>query len=239
MEFTQLTREPSLASRVTESMLASIASGRFAPEEWLPSERELSEQFGVSRTVIREAVRGLEAKGVIEVRSGRGARVAHVSSSRVSESLQLYLSGAQSQQLLGPSEISEVRETLELRLVELACDRATDADLAEIAQSLDAMKSAATSEEAAVHDAEFHRRIALATHNALYVALLESLNAVMMPIRVRSLEIEGRLALTVKQHGAVLDALVTRSTVAARAAMDGHLNDSRHYYVPGSQGEAS
>ncbi|MGV9770107.1 FadR/GntR family transcriptional regulator, partial [Microbacterium sp. NPDC003461] len=136
MEFTQLQREPSLASRVTESMLATIASGGFAPGDWLPSERELSDQFGVSRTVIREAVRGLEAKGVVEVRSGRGARVAHVSSSRVSESLQLYLSGAQSQQLLGPHEISEVRATLELRLVELACEKATEADLDEIQASL-------------------------------------------------------------------------------------------------------
>lgn len=231
MEFTQLQREPSLASRVTESMLASIASGRFAPGEWLPSERELSEQFGVSRTVIREAVRGLEAKGVIEVRSGRGARVAHVSSSRVSESLQLYLSGAQSQQLLGPAEISEVRATLELRLVELACARATESDLADIAASLAGMAAAETNVEAAVQDAEFHRRIALATHNALYVALLESLNAVMMPIRERSLNVEGRRARTAAEHGAVLDALRSRDPKSARAAMSGHLDGSRQYYV--------
>ncbi|MGF3031688.1 FadR/GntR family transcriptional regulator, partial [Microbacterium alcoholitolerans] len=129
---------------MTESMLATIASGGFAPGDWLPSERELSDQFGVSRTVIREAVRGLEAKGVVEVRSGRGVRVAHVSSSRVSESLQLYLSGAQSQQLLGPPEISEVRATLELRLVELACEKATEADLDEIQASLTDMAAAAT-----------------------------------------------------------------------------------------------
>ncbi|WP_435748212.1 FadR/GntR family transcriptional regulator [Microbacterium sp. PMB16] len=232
MEFTQLQREPSLASRVTESMLTSIAAGSLAPGQWLPSERELSDQFGVSRTVIREAVRGLEAKGVIEVRSGRGARVAHVDSSRVSESLQLYLSGAQTEQLLGPSEISEVRETLELRLVELACERATEADIAEIGATLQAMADAATDGEAAVHDAEFHRRIAVATHNALFVALLESLNAVMKPLRERSLELEGRRALALEQHGAVFDALRQRDARAAREAMSGHLDDSRQYYVP-------
>ncbi|WP_314650762.1 FadR/GntR family transcriptional regulator [uncultured Microbacterium sp.] len=239
MEFTQLQREPSLASRVTESMLATIASGRFSPGDWLPSERELSDQFGVSRTVIREAVRGLEAKGVVEVRSGRGARVAHVSSSRVSESLQLYLSGAQSQQLLGPAEISEVRGTLELRLVELACEKASDADLDEIQASLDAMADAATPVQAAADDAEFHRRIALATHNALYVALLESLNAVMMPIREHSLELDGRRERTLAQHGAVLDALRARDPRRAREAMGGHLDDSRQYYEPVDGTDAS
>ncbi|MGV9769994.1 FadR/GntR family transcriptional regulator, partial [Microbacterium sp. NPDC003461] len=87
-------------------------------------------------------------------------------------------------------------------------------------------------EEAAAEDAEFHRRIALATHNALYVALLESLNAVMMPIREHSLELEGRRERTLAQHGAVLDALRARDPRGARAAMGGHLDDSRQYYEP-------
>lgn len=234
-EFTQLRRGPSLASQVTQSMLASISSGRFGAGDWLPSERELSEQFGVSRTVIREAVRGLEAKGLIEVRSGRGARIAAVNSDQISESLALFVNGAQSQQLLGPSEISEVRETLELRLVELACERASDADVALIAESLDAMAASPRSEDAAHYDAEFHRRIALATHNALFVALLESLNMVMTPIRERSLAVDGRRQATLDEHSRVLDAIEKRDPAAARRSMVDHLEGSRSYYVSPAQ----
>lgn len=230
-EFAQLQRGPSLASQVTQNMLDSISAGQFKAGDWLPSERELSEQFGVSRTVIREAVRGLQAKGVIEVRSGRGARIASVNSTQVSETLTLFMNGAQSQQLLGATEISEVRETLELRLVELACERATDADVALISETVDAMGDSSQGEDAAVHDAEFHRRIALATHNALFVALLESLNSVMMPIRERSLALDGRLDLTMKEHLGVLEAIRRRDAVDARAAMQAHLEDSRSYYT--------
>src|SRR4051794_6494737 len=73
-EFTPLDRQPSLAAQVTTQMLAAIFSGSSAVGEELPSERELSVQFGVSRTVIREALRALQAKGVVEVQTGRAAR---------------------------------------------------------------------------------------------------------------------------------------------------------------------
>ena len=74
-------------------MLETILSQRLQVGDRLPSERELGEQFGVSRTVVREAVRALVAKGVIEVRSGSGLRVAAVDAAAVSESMSLYLRG--------------------------------------------------------------------------------------------------------------------------------------------------
>ena len=68
-DFSPLSRQPSLAAQVTSQMLASILSGSSIVGAELPSERDLSLQFGVSRTVIREALRGLQAKGVLEVRT--------------------------------------------------------------------------------------------------------------------------------------------------------------------------
>src|SRR5687767_11964606 len=88
--FEQVVREPRLSDKVADMMLATILSNRLQVGDRLPSERELGEQFGVSRTVVREAVRALVAKGVIEVRSGSGLRVAAVDAAAVSESMSLY-----------------------------------------------------------------------------------------------------------------------------------------------------
>ncbi len=229
-DFTAIQREPSLASRVTASLLEAISSGRFASGSNLPSERELSDQFGVSRTVIREAVRGLEAKGVLDVRSGRGATVVAVSPRRVSETLDLYLRSAQSAAIIQADDIADVRRTLEIRLVQLAVERATDDELAAIEASIRAMEDAGSVEERGVADADFHRQIAVATHNTLYVTLLDAINAPMMSIRVRSLALEGRVGRAVAQHRAVYDALVARNATGAVEAMADHLADSAHYY---------
>ena len=233
-----LKREPSLAMRVTEEMLSSIASGRVKAGELLPSERELGDQFGVSRTVVREAVRGLEAKGVLEVVSGRGARVVAVPASRVLEVMDLYLQGLHSQNLLSPDDISEVRTTLELKLVELACERATDTDLAELEKLHQAMGKATTATVAGAFDAAFHRSIALATHNALFLTLLDVINAQMISIRVASLALAGRQKLALAQHEDILKAIQSRDAEMAIAAMHRHLEDSRSYYAGGNPREA-
>ena len=86
--FGQVAREPRLSDKVADMMLETILSKRLEVGDKLPSERELGEQFGVSRTVVREAVRALVAKGVIEVRSGSGLRVAAVDAAAVSESIE-------------------------------------------------------------------------------------------------------------------------------------------------------
>src|SRR5438128_5519835 len=119
--FDQVTREPRLSDKVAEMMLETIFSRRLQVGDRLPSERELGEQFGVSRTVIREAVRALVAKGVIEVRSGSGLRVAAVDASAVRESMSLFLRGA----TLNYEKVHEVRRLLETHIAGLAAERAT------------------------------------------------------------------------------------------------------------------
>ncbi len=232
-EFAALSRQPTLSTRVTEQLLDAIATGRFRPGDRLPSERDLSEQFGVSRTVIREALRLLDAKGVLELSSGRGMQIAKVSSTRVTEAFEVYLRGAQSQDLIQPLHIAEIRETLETKLVELACLRAEDADLEAIGAELDLMAASPDAETAARHDAEFHRLLAVATHNALFVTLIESINTTMRTIRTNSLLVEGRLELALAEHTAILEALRSRDPRATRAAMQHHLDDSLNYYDSG------
>lgn len=206
--------------------------GQLRAGQRLPSERDLSEQFGVSRTVIREAVRGLEAKGVVEVKSGRGLQVASVSSAQVSETFDLYVRGQQIKDIVQPDDISEVREMLELRIVELACQRASDDDLVEIQKAFDLIDKSRDSDEAAENDSNFHLAIAQAAHNPLLVTLLESVNATIRIIRRESLQQPGRKAEAQRQHRGVLDALLVRDAAAALTAMAAHLEDSQAFYAP-------
>ena len=73
--FDRVGRMPRLSDTIAEQLLEAIVAGRFREGDILPSERELGDQFGVSRTVIREAIRALATRGVVEVQSGRGVRV--------------------------------------------------------------------------------------------------------------------------------------------------------------------
>jgi GntR family transcriptional regulator, transcriptional repressor for pyruvate dehydrogenase complex len=79
--FCTIEREPRLSDKVADAILETILSHRLRPGDPLPSERELGRQFGVSRTVIREAIRALDARGMLEVRTGSGVRVTAVDSS--------------------------------------------------------------------------------------------------------------------------------------------------------------
>src|SRR5919201_3639824 len=123
--FGPVTREPRLSDKVAEMMRQTILSRQLSPGTPLPSERELGEQFGVSRTVIREAVRALAAKGIVEVRTGSGLRVASVDEATALESLTWYIRGGQ----IEYSDVHEVRSAIEVEMAGLAAERRTEDQL--------------------------------------------------------------------------------------------------------------
>lgn len=127
-------------------------AGQFRAGERLSSERDLSEQFGASRMVTRVAFLGLEVKGVVKVEPGRGLRVASVSSLQESETFNLRVRGQQIEDKVQSDDISEVREILELRVVELDCQRASDEDLLEIKKAFELPEQPRDSDEAAEND---------------------------------------------------------------------------------------
>lgn len=217
--FEQVVREPRLSDKVADRMLETILSRRLNVGDRLPSERELGEQFGVSRTVVREAVRALAAKGVIEVRSGSGLRVAAVDAASVRESLSLYLRS-------GPIDLErvyEVRAVLEVHMSGLAAERATSADIARLRTAHDHMTGASGDVEGAAHDdLEFHRAIATATHNDLFLLLLDSIATALIDIMRENLG-AGSTEMTLEQHGRILEGIVARDPDAARRAMADHL----------------
>lgn len=218
--FQQVPREPRLSDKVAEMMLETILSRKLQVGERLPSERELGEQFNVSRTVVREAVRALVAKGVIEVRSGSGLRVAAVDAAAVSESMSLYLRGA----TLDFEKVHEVRALLEVHIAGVAAERATEEDIARLREVHERMQREADDvESAARDDLEFHRMIARATQNDLYLLLMDSIGSALIDIRRENLG-SGSTPTTLRQHEAVLERISAHDPAGARKAMAAHLD---------------
>jgi GntR family transcriptional repressor for pyruvate dehydrogenase complex len=224
--FVQVAREPRLSDKVADMMLETILSRKLHVGDKLPSERELGEQFGVSRTVVREAVRALVAKGVIEVRSGSGLRVAAVDAAAVRESMSLYLRG----RALDFEKVHEVRALLEVHIAGVAAERATDQDLERMRAADERMRQQSKHvDAAALDDLEFHRAIARATQNDLYLLLLDSIGSALIDIRRENLG-SGSTPMTLGQHGAVLDRITARDPAGARAAMAAHLQGVANWW---------
>jgi GntR family transcriptional repressor for pyruvate dehydrogenase complex len=223
-DFPAITREPRLSDKVAGQLQASIVDGTLAPGDRLPPERELGRQFGVSRTVIREAVRSLVAKGLLEARGGSGVSVATINASAVRETMGMYLrvNGE-----LDYGDLHEVRALLEIEIAGCAAERAIVRDLEALEASCDAFAAALDDVEAISElDVEFHRLIAQATHNPLFVVLLDSIGDVLLDVRRATMGITGRPERGLKHHRAILDRIRDRDADGARAAMREHLEDS-------------
>lgn len=226
--FERVEREDVLSNRVARMLLERVLIGDLQPGEELPSERDLSEQFGVSRTVVREAIRSLTGKGVIEARGGRKARIGLVGRDHVVESMQLFIRGLNQVRGQMPySKVHEVRRMIELTVVELAAERASETDLQRLRRAYEQSQHA--EDDLAVLstlDVEFHRLIAEMTGNELFLIMLDSIGGVLTEIRERTLGIPGRPASALAYHRAILTALESGNAKAARRAMEEHLTES-------------
>jgi GntR family transcriptional repressor for pyruvate dehydrogenase complex len=226
--FPRVEREPRLSDKVADLLLGSIMTRGLQPGERLPSERELGAQFGVSRTVVREAVRALAAKGVIDARTGSGLRVAAVDAAAVTESISLYLRGG----ALEYPKVHEVRKLLEVEISALAAERGDDAQVDRMDQICGEMEAGiADVERASRLDLEFHRAIAKATGNDLYLLLLDSIGEALLEIRRGNLQ-TGAGDETLRAHRAILDRIRSRDPEGARRAMAMHLDHvERHWGI--------
>ena len=169
-----LAREKRLYERVADKILTLIKNDTWQPGDRLPPERELADAFGVSRTVVREAIKVLEAQGVLETVTGSGVYVRPPDSSVVSRSLQTYI------QLLDQDDIdlrlAEIRRVLEVEIAALAAERAAPEQQVELQQLCRDMRQQADSAQALAElDLRFHLLLADATQNQLFRILLTPL----------------------------------------------------------------
>lgn len=208
-----------LSDKVADLLLGTILRRSLLPGDRLPTEKELADQFGVSRTVVREAVRVLVAKGVIEVRRGSGLRVSAVEGAAVAELLALYLRGNR----VPYPKVHQIRMALEIQMAGTAAELRTSDDLVMIRRCEDRFEQTIDHpEESAIHDLEFHRAIASATQNDVYLILLDAIAPVLLDIRRTTLS-AGSGQDTIRAHRAILAAIESRDSAAAQQAMSDHL----------------
>ncbi|HET8607722.1 MAG TPA: FadR/GntR family transcriptional regulator [Gaiellaceae bacterium] len=210
------------SSAIADQIRAAIVTGRLHEGARLAPERELAEQFGVSRVTVRDALRALEAMGLIEVKVGArgGAFVTAPSGSVVAQTMSDMMMMA----VLSPEDIVEARLIVELGTVTLACARASEEDLERLA-ALCELGARELEEKTYTRERswEFHSLLAAAAHNGAVEGLTQSFRSSlsMHPVRAR----EGAKAhvATVGEHRRILDALVRHDGDAARHAMAEHL----------------
>jgi GntR family transcriptional repressor for pyruvate dehydrogenase complex len=223
--FTTVRRESTLASRVTHQIEHLIVESRLRPGDRLPPERELARQFGVSRTVVREAVRALVAKSLLEVRAGSGTIVRSPTAESVTQSMTLFLRAGQPE--LDYEKVHEIRRILEVEIAGLAAERHTAEDLEEMEEILREASEIQDERNCfAECDVAFHAALARATHNELFSLLLDSVVDIMIKVREMGFDVPGTPVRALKYHRAILEQVKAGDPDGARQAMREHLIES-------------
>jgi GntR family transcriptional repressor for pyruvate dehydrogenase complex len=210
-----------LSSRIVDEVREALYDKRLSPGDFLGTEKDLAERAGVSRIVARDALRTLQALGVVEIKvgAGGGARIAHGNPALFAEALAVQLS------LAGTTvrEMMDAQRAIETTTAELAAENATPEDLVRLRRSL------AEHEETLADDAaytrtcmRFHLAVAEASHNRVLVAQLLSLQHVSWPAQNKTLTAPvARHILEV--HRQLVDLIEARDAAAARRLMDDHV----------------
>ncbi|MGA7816932.1 FadR/GntR family transcriptional regulator [Caballeronia sp.] len=217
-------RRPHLAEHITRTLTDEIVSGRLQPGDRLPTEHYLSENFGVSRNVVREAIASLRTQGLIESRQGVGAFVMMRESDpapRVSINL-----------LQGDPTIRnmfEVRAALESQAAALAAINMTPRHLRSIQSAVERMRDQeAPTADTVSADVDFHRAVAAASGND-YLATM--IGTVLEPMRLliaaafsRPGPVFGKMPNAARQeHDVILEALIKKEPAVARQLMGQHI----------------
>lgn len=230
--FKLIEREDTLASRVTEQVEVLILERSLKPGTRLPAERELANQFGVSRTVIREAVRALVAKGMLEVRQGSGMVVSTPTAQNVAQSMSLLLRGTGDG--LEMQKVMEVRRLLEVEIAGVAAERRTAKDLETMKKILDENEGVFLERERFVAwDIAFHSALAAATHNELFSILLDSIAATMKKVRELGFNVARTPERALKYHRLILEKVGAGDADGARRAMEEHMSEAERTLAEG------
>jgi GntR family transcriptional repressor for pyruvate dehydrogenase complex len=220
-----------LHEQIMRIEIADIVSQRIRSGEWLPPAAALAAQFGVSRGVARECIRGLEERGLVAVRHGRGATVLPQQRWDVLDPdvLRALLDHGRGPVILG--DFLESRRIVEISAAGLAAERATPDDLRQLSGAFDRMTAAARralenpAAEDLYHEADigFHRALIDATGNRALGALSEPIQRALIAARRPLARPDLRLERSLPEHRRILTAVAEGDVDAARDAMRAHL----------------
>lgn len=198
-----------------------IISGELETGDRLPPEQGLAEQFEVSRTVIREAIKSLEREGLVEVQQGRGTHVTNGTSSAFKESFSLMMSMSSDRI---SDDLVEVRALLEPEIAAMAARRATDEDIDVLEKAVATMEAGLADPESFVSaDSAFHMALANATKNKLIVRMIEPIVDLLHEMRISISETPSGLQHGQYHHMRILAAIKAHDADAARQEMLLHM----------------
>ena len=220
---------PSRPAQLAEWFAGEIRSGRLASGEKLPTEQELNAQFGVSRTVIREAMASLRSEGLVVSRQGSGVFVAD---HRASPTFRIISDAARS--LTDIENVLQLRLAVELEAAAVAAEKRSDEDLAKMRRCLDSIDVSISAGDAGIEaDFDFHCAISAATGNPYFERLMHSFGPAIIPprsIRPQSETAEDRqiyLEQIQAEHRRIYQAIERRNAETVRFVMREHLEGSR------------
>ena len=231
----KIVRSSRLYEQIVQQVEESIHKSVLKPGDQLPPERELAQQFGVSRTAVREAVKALREKGLVEAYPGRGTFVTDGTGYSMRQSLDRMLKVGQAE---GSGFLAEVREILEPEIAALAAARADQEDLSSMREQVAVMDSARKDPDAFIEaDLDFHLALAEAAANPLILSLIDSIVGLLREQRMGIFQVEGGPERGQYHHKKIREAVEHRDPLGARDAMKAHLRqvreDSRR--APGGQ----
>lgn len=214
---------PSRSEAVLERLTELLVSGALKPGDTFPSEAELARRFGVSKPIIREALRQLSVMGAIEIRQGKPSVVRQLDA----KPLQFYLRLAMASLERGLAEAIEVRRAFEIHSAMLAAAQAREEDKARLREILDRMEASKNEEDGWVQaDIDFHMAIAVMTGNTLLRFMCEAFKS-MMDDTIRTVHKHWDMRNpdeTVARHVRVADAISRNDPQAAAQAMNAHFD---------------
>ena len=225
----KLVRTSRLYEQIVQQIEESIVKGDLKTGDQLPAERELALRFGVSRTAVREAVKALREKGLVEAYSGRGTFITDGTTQAVRQSLDLMAK-------IGPGDgfnhLAEVRAILEPEIAALAALRIQEPELATMREAVAVMDRAGKDPDAYIEaDLDFHLALAEGASNPMILSLLDSIVGLLREQRLRIFRVPGGPERGQAHHKRILEAIERRDADKARDAMRSHLeqvsDDSR------------
>lgn len=218
-------RTTRLYEQIVEQIEESILKGLLKAGDQLPAERELALQFGVSRTAVREAVKALREKGLVDAQPGRGTFITSGNPQAMRQSLCYIVRAGHPE---GTQQLAEVRAMLEPEIAALAATRIGETHLAMMRDAIGVMDRSKNAPEAFIEaDLDFHLALAEAAANPIILTLIDSIVGLLREQRLKIFYVEGGPDRGQFHHKRILEAVERHDADAARQAMRAHLEQIR------------
>lgn len=210
-----------LYEQVAQQIQGLIVTSGWPAGSKIPAERELGDRFGVSRTVVREALKALAERGLVAIQPGRGIFVARMSGDALKEPMKLLFQ----RRNFSCENLVETRRVLEVEIAGFAAERAEPEELQKMRAAIDEMEATIGDVESFVRvDHAFHVALAEATKNPLLPMLIDSIGELVQETRMVAVGVSGSQNRGQFYHRKLVDAVERRDASAARLAMSEHLD---------------